>query len=582
MDLKQAVGRCFRVMLLLALLCTWGGCVWSQENRQKLDLGVDPTLGPLAKSAAYRDTIGAYTYYEGLRPMRVRGYGLVVGLGKNGSRDCPRNVFDRLVQSLYKQHRFSSTVVGVKAITPEKLMNDIDTAVVIVQGEIPPGAVKGERFDVTVMALPGTQTRSLRGGRLYTAELMVYRPVSQTASITGRALARALGPVFLNPFSAKESATRSNLLRGTILGGGAALDDRRIRLVLVTPSYQRARQVQDRINARFPSAYKVADAVSPSFIRLKVPSKYSDNAAHFLSLVRALFLSRDPRFDAVRARALAEEILQPTAPHARIALAFEGLGRAGLPVLDRLYGNAADTVSFHAAVAGLRLGDHVACDAMAMHAGNPDSLFRFQAIHGLADARGMAGAAIALRKLLDDEDPRVQIAAYEALIERQDPIIQSTRIASDNFTLDRISTQRDNNFVYVKRSGSRRVALFGRDILCTPPVFYRAPDGSVTINASPGDETLTILRVVVSSGASSSPISAPLEIPALIRLLGGEADVGLDGEVVGLGLDYGAVVRALYYLCHDRSVNAAFILEQPNVTEMFGPLAPAGRPESEL
>lgn len=553
-----------------------------EEDRQKLDLGVDPSLGPLANSAAYRDTIGAYTYYQGLRPMRVRGYGLVVGLGKNGSRDCPRNVYERLVQSLHKQHRFSSTVVGVKSITPEQLINDIDTAVVIVQGEIPPGAVKGERFDVTVMALPGTQTRSLRGGRLYTAELMVYRPISQTVSISGRALARAAGPVFLNPFSGKASATRSNRLEATILGGGAALDDRRIRLVLVTPSYQRARQIQDRINARFPSVYKVADAVSPSFIRLKVPSEYGRDAAHFLALVRALFLSRDPRFDALRARALAEEIIQPTAPHARIALAFEGLGRAGLPVLDRLYGHAADAVSFHAAVGGLRLDDHIACDAMAMHAHNPDSPFRFQAIRGLADARSMAGAAIALRKLLNDEDPRVQIAAYEALIKRRDPIIQSTRIASDNFTLDRIATQKGNNFVYVKRSGSRRVALFGRDLVCTPPLFYRAPDGSVTINARSADETLTVLRVVVSSGASSSPVPAPLELPPLIQLLGGEAEVGLDGEVLGLGLDYGAVVRALYYLCHDRSINADFILEQPNVAEMFGPIAAPGRPESEL
>ncbi len=553
-----------------------------EEKRQKLDLGVDPSLGPLAKSAAYRDTIGAYTYYEGLRPMRVRGYGLVVGLGKNGSRDCRRKVYEGLVQSLYKQHRFSSTVVGVKAITPERLINDIDTAVVIVQGDIPPAAVKGERFDVAVMALPGTQTRSLRGGRLYTAELLVHRPISQTVSISGRALARASGPVFLNPFSGKASATRSNQLEGVIMGGGVVLADRRIQLVLVTPSYQRARQIQERINARFPGADRVADAVSPSFIRLRVPSEYGDDAAHFLSLVRALFLSRDPKFGATRARALAEEILHPLAPHARIALAFEGLGRAGLPVLDRLYGHPDNAVSFHAAVGGLRLGDHIACDAMAMHAHNPDSPFRLQAIRGLADARGMAGGAIALRKLLDDEDPRVQIAAYEALIKRRDPIIESTHIASDNFTLDRISTRKGDNFIYVKRSGSRCVALFGRDLSCTPPLFYRAPDGSITINADSGDQALTVLRVVVSSGATSSPVSAPLQLPALIQLLGGEADVGFDGEVVGLGLDYGAVVRALYYLCKDRSINADFILEQPNVAEMFGPIAPAGRPESEL
>ena len=51
---------------------------------------------------------------------------------------------------------------------------------------------------------------------------------------------------------------------------------------------------------------------------------------------------------------------------------------------------------------------------------------------------------------------------------------------------------------------------------------------------------------------------------------------------MGLGLDYGAVVRALYYLCQDHAINAKFILEQPNAAELFGPARPAGRPESEL
>jgi len=65
-------------------------------------------------------------------------------------------------------------------------------------------------------------------------------------------------------------------------------------------------------------------------------------------------------------------------------------------------------------------------------------------------------------------------------------------------------------------------------------------------------------------------------------LLGNDAGVAANGEAVGLGLDYGAVVRALYYLCQDHAVNAKFILEQPNAAELFGPARPAGRPESEL
>ena len=567
--------------VLVVILAAASGCIHEHENKAKLDVGVKQTDNPLAKSAAYRDTIGSLTYYEGMGPMRVRGYGLVVGLGKNGSSDCPRPIYDRLVQNLYKHHRFSSSVVGEKNITPEQLIADPDTAVVLVQGEIPPAAVERTRFDVVVMALPGTQTKSLRGGRLFTADLEVFRELSSSVSISGQILAVAAGPVFLNPFAEGDAATKSNPLEGIVVGGGMAVKDRRVRLVLTQPSYPKARQIQDRINAHFSGPTKVADAISPSFIQLRVPKEYHDDTGHFLSLVRGLYLTRDPAFEATRAAALAEEIVQPSAAHAQIATCFEGLGRAALPKLNDLYTHSRDYVSFHAAVAGMRLGDHVACDCLAMHAAKADDEFRFQAIRALAEAKGMGAAAVTLRNLLHDTDPRVQIAAYEALVKRGDPTIESAPIAGDNFILDHIRDA-PSNFVYVKRSGSRRIALFGDDLRCSPPVLYRAPDGSVTINANAGEEALTVLRSVVASGSTSGPIPASFELRSLIRLLGNDAGVASSGEAVGLGLDYGAVVRALYYLCQDHAVNAKFILEQPNAAELFGPARAAGRPESEL
>jgi hypothetical protein len=556
------------------------GCTWGSDSAKKLELGVDPATGPIADSVAYRDTIGAYTYYDGLRPMRVRGYGLVAGLGKNGSRDCPRRVRERLIQTMYKQHRFSSTVVGEEHITPEQLIDDVSTAVVVVTAEIPPAAVKGKRFDVAVAALPGTQTKSLRGGRLYTTALEVYRPVSSTVSITGQVLATAAGPVFQNPFSEPDAPTRSNPLEGVIAGGGQAAKDRRIRLVLAEPSYQKATQIQNRINAHFPGSIKIADARSPSFVRLRIPGEYCDDTGHFLALVRGLYLSRDPQFAATRARLLAEEIIRPTAPHNLIAVAFEGLGRDALSELTTLYTHPKDHVTFHAAAAGLRLGDHLAADVMVAHAQKPGD-FRFQAIRALGRAGGIASAAIALRKLLDDPDPRVQIAAYEALINRGDSAITSTPIADDNFILDEVPVTGEN-FVYAKRSGARRIALFGKNLRCIPPLLYRAVDGSVTINAYDGDDSLTLMRTNTATGSTSPPIVAPLDLAALVRLMGGDVSIDLDGAVLGLGLDYSAVVAALYDLCQEGFTNAKFILEQPNVEELFGLPQQEGRPESEL
>jgi hypothetical protein len=534
---------------------------------------------PLARSAAYRDTIGSLTYVDGIRPTRVRGYGVVVGLGTNGTTTVPRALHGRLVQDLYKQHNFSNPVVGSKTITPEQLLNDADTAVVLVEGDVPAGAVEGCRFNLRVRVVPGTETKSLRGGRLYTAELRLFRPVAAGTVITGKVLAEGAGPIFFNPFSDKSAVTRASPLEGVVVGGGVVKETRTVRLVLLSPSYSRAKQIQDRLNAKFTGPDKMADAISPSFIEITIPPEYKDDTAHFLGLVRTTYLSRAPTFEALKLRALGEEMIRPDAPHSLISLALEGLGRQALPELNKLYVHEQDHVSFFAAAAGLRLGDYLAADAMSLHANNPNSEYRLRAIRALGLAKGMSGAAMTLRKLLNDDDPRIQVAAYEALLSREDPTIESYYVGDDNFQLDVIPTTREP-FVYVKRNDSRRIALFGTKLRCDTPTFYRAPDGSFTLNATEQADQLTAVRVT-PYGSVSPPIPAPLELPELIKFLG--SDAGLEaGNITGLSLDYAAIVRAIYYLCEDKTVAADFVLEQPSALELFGPTRRAGRPETEL
>lgn len=578
--MSYAPRRTVAVILSLIALSV-SGCSVTEKAKERYALGVDPQSSELADSAAFRDTIGSVTTYEGLSAMRVRGYGLVVGLGKNGSTDCPKPIYDRLVQSMYKQHRFgASSRVGEPGITPETMIDDVDTAVVVIYGDIPPAATTGTRFDVNIMALPGTQTKSLRGGRLFTADLEMYRLVSPDVSIAGRNLAQAAGPVFINPFSDDRSATKVNELTGVILSGGVVTDDRRLRLVLTQASYQRARQIQDRINAQFPGARKVADAVSPSFVQLEVPPAFRQDTGRFLTLIRSLYLSRDPSFESERARLLAEEIQQNNAPYAQIASCFEGLGRKSLPALNELYTHSRETVSFHAAVAGMRLGDHAAGDVLAYYAANPKSEFRFPAIRALGEAGAIGGTAIPLRKLLLDDDPRVQIAAYEALVRRRDAAIHSMTVGGDNFTLDVVADS-PTRFVYIKRNVERRIALFGRDLTGSAPALYRAPDGSIVLNARDGDADFTVMRTVVSRELSSPPMQVPFNVVKLVKILGSDAGVTTGGDVLGLGLDYGAVVHLLYTLCENKVVNAGFQMEEPNVLDLLGPGTPQGRPESD-
>ena len=571
------------VRLMAGLFLVAAGCQdgwrWPGQDKQ------EPDPEPPAQASlrvVVSNTIGEIASFEGLRKMRVQGYGLVGGLGAGGSTECPHEIRDRLVTEMYKRPEFQRSSTKRKGITPERLVDGRDTAVVLIQGEIPAGAVVGSRFDVSVSAAPGTQTSSLRGGRLLSCELNVVRMLTPAAGIAGRALAEASGPVFLNPFSDRPgAATKSTARVGAIIGGGVVTVDRRIRVVLARPSYSAALRIASVINARFPAEPKLADPISPSFVKLAVPAEYADDPLHFLAVVRHLFLPQQPSFATTRCRRLAEEIVKEGAPYENIALAWEGLGKRVIPTISELYAHADGLVRYYAALAGLRLGDDVAVEPVAEHAASPHSPVRFEAIEELGRARDVPRAARALQRLLDDGDPFVRVAAYEALLDWGGPGITSRRLGRGGFRLDLVPSSGEP-LIYAKRTGYRRIALFGDDLRCLPPLFYRHPGGDLTINAYDGVAELTILRRMPYTSTVASPIRGSLNVPELIEMLGRSPSRRSSSQPTALGVDYGMVIQVLHDLCDMRSINARFLMEQKSIKELFGPSLPAGRAESEF
>ncbi len=569
------------VLAALAFLSGLPACTFDEEGGRRMDVGVEPTVVDASRSYSYRDTIGAEAFYEGLRSMRVTGYGLVVGLGRNGASDCPKDIFDRVVRDIEKQMRTGPSLLGAsRSVTPEMLVRDPDTAVVLVYGDIPPAACAGDRFDVAVAALPGTDTKSLRGGRLYPCELEYSVAESPTAvQRSGRTLGMAEGPLFLNPFVDEDAATETTDLEAYVLGGGRATDDRRLQLALAEPSHSAARRIERTINAQFPGYRKVADAVSPAFVRLDVPERFRGDTEHFLGLVRAYFTPVTPGFIPQRCKELANEMVRPDAPHGAIALCFEGIGQPAMATLTELYTHPRDYVSFHAAAAGLRLEDHVAVDVMAAHAANPESEFRYQAIRALGGA-SLATAATPLRRLMTDEDPRVRVAAYEELSARHDVSIRSERVGGDQFRLETIQSPR-RPIIYARRTEERRIGLIGNGLRCMPPLFYASPGGALTVSAMEATDDELILVRRTPSGATSPPIPCKLEVIELLRLAGNDPSEIKD-LVTGLAMDYTSLVHMLHTLCASGSINADFILEEENVAELFGPTQRKRRPDSEL
>jgi len=578
-------------MVLALTLGLSGGCQTNQKEEQskptnsKLEEAQEKfskSMKRYTDSLAVRGTIGEAAWIEGLRRMSVRGYGLVVGLGKNGSRTCPEKIRRNLAVAIRKAYRLGDSRVGLDHLTPEKMINSLDTAIVLVQGEIGAAALPGRKFDLAVHALEGTETTTLEGGRLYTCDLRYFRSTAPGVIQEGRILASGKGPIMVNPFGQREqSATPTHLREGKIIGGGTNLQPRKVRLVLHSSSYSLARQIQDRINERFGMGETIATADSSSYISLKIPKRCFGKEIDFLALIRHQYLSDEAGFADQRAIALAEEILDAQAPHDNIGLAWEGIGRKARPVIRNLYTHKRGYVSYYAARTGLRLGDRLAVKVLEDHALDSKSMFQMDAIQELGRSSEIHRAAHPLVKLVKSgQDPRARVRAYEGLVKHYDSSLVSKDL-DGQFTLDQIPMIDGPPLIYAKVTGHPRIALIGSPT-CRTPMMYHHPRGLLTMSAEDGAEKISTVRKT-PSGRVSPTTEVDLSVYELIKLLGTKASEDKYGQVVGLGLNYSQVIEVISSLCNDGTFLSDFRLEEPDASDLLrSPQRFPGRPESEL
>lgn len=590
--LAQRTGRrvlpCVLPLLLFGMIsgCQDGSRRSSADRAEDRSLEaqrdqVSESLERYASSLAVRGTIGEVTWIEGMRRMDVRGYGLVIGLGANGSRTCPERIRRTLASAIRKEYRLGDSRIGLGHLTPEAIIDSPDTAVVQVNGEIGAASLASTRFDLTIRALEGTETLSLEGGRLYSCDLRYYRPTAPGVVQEGAVLASGKGPVFINPFAnRKDSATPVNPRVGKIIGGGLNLRSRKVHLMLNSPSHALAHRIQDRINARYGMGDRIASAVSPSKIALDIPNRYADDELNFLALVRHTYINIEGAAADRRAQELAQEILDSQAPHDSISLAWEAMGKTVRPIIRELYSNNRDYVRYYAARAGLRTDDRLAAKVVAQTALNTQSLFQVAAIRELGNAMRMSHARDTLLEIVTSNmDPRIRILAYEGLVKQLSPLLTTVAVGN-NFIMDQCPAGDGPAMIYASVSGSARLAIFGRPV-CQTPMFYHHPQGLVTMNAVQNAETITTVRTT-PSGLVSPEADAPTDAFELVRFLGKEAGEDRFDQVVGLGLSYSQIVALMATLCDNGVIDAQFHMQEPEDFLITTPERLGGRPESEL
>jgi len=586
--------NCLLIPVIVVLCAAVGGC--SEGLDEMLGRSKAPAPEDIYVPPPYQTgTVAEYARMEGGTLLPVRGYGLVVGLGRDGSEQVPPHLKRYFIKYLHLRG-IGSARAGTVGVTPERVLRDLDTAVVEINGFIPPGAPKGQSFDVQVRAVSG-DVRSLDGGTLWEADMRLAAGITSRDPERGtsKILATAKGVIFVNPFlDDRKMDDRVRQRQGRTIGGGKVKYSRPIRLQLLMADFARANSIQRRINERFqrPGAAKVANAKNSSRIDITIPPYWKHDYEHFLRLVMHLPLQAARGTWEKHARDVVQAMALPSANHGELSLVLEAIGRRVLPIISAYYTNRNPYVAYYSARAALRLGDMAGAPEVLLRlATMSGSALQIEAISELGRHTALTRATPVLQGLLDDENDLVRVAAYEALRKRGGCVAVTTiELAGGEFHLDLVSSRR-RYVIYATQADEARIALFGRDMVVSRPIFFTSPRRLVTINANKAGDSLGVFRRLGRTGKASPEFKVDPHVRSLIVALGDRAEHGeveleladpAQGErqrVKGLGLTYGQVVSVLYRMCSQGSIPAKFVLQNlPRVQQFFRRTTTVGRP----
>ena len=548
--------------------------------------------------SALRGTIGAETTVRGVAPLLVSGIGFVVGLDGTGGLPMPEEYAATIeremgLQGIGRANDYEGTPLQGKS--PRQLINDPNTAVVIVQAAIPPGARTGTSFDVYIRAVNAT---SLEGGRLWTTKLRPGPP-SPFGADTTLVAAEAKGPIFINPF-ADPGSTTDSVTRdiGRILDGGVVSEDLVIELLLDNPSHERARRITSAINSRFPERTgdngAIARGRNDQIIRLRVPRRFEDRPGEFLQLVQHLPIDRT--YPELYARRYAQTMMSQPYLANDMGWCLEAIGQKAKPFLRDLYEHPEAAPRLAALRAGVGLGDaRTAPFLKEIALRGPESL-RAEAIELLSRLDAGPSVDETLKGLLASDELTIRVAAYEALVSRAikaqrrrllrmvegetgpggfrmtrsnlDALARmslprgtiqgvSRELVAGKFFLDRVPW--GEPMVYVTQQGEPRIVLFGEQIRLTKPSLVTAWENRLMLSADSESDPVRLYyrdrrtgRVIVQE--------AEEELDELIKMFAREQSP--NDPRTGLGLTYSETVGALYNMYHDGGFDAAFTTER--------------------
>jgi hypothetical protein len=506
-----------------------------------------PTQPPAPKETiSPRDTIGSVAKYYATEATPVRGIGIVACLPGTGSSECPPEIRAELEKYIWQQ------VPEAGSVNPRRVIESQDTAVVEITGVIPALSTPYDRFDVILKPLSSTQTTSLDGGCLYTADLKEMSRLSSVEQFTrfSKTLAIAEGPVY----TLQKDPSLPDQWR--VLGGGRAKQSSSVRLILDTPNFTAASIIRNRINERFGP--KTAVCVSAVEITLSFPAKYIDQREKFLAMVESLILGGNPEMQGEYAQDLVEQIVSKTDSE-RAEIALEGIGKPALDHLAPLLNHSDPAIRFHAARCMLYIGDKrslVVLRAIVQDKNNP---YRMDSIRAVGLGAKRRDAMPILETALNDSNMKMRLEAYEMLVRLNSHVISRRSVSNGAFSVDSVICSGPKT-IYVYRQERPRIVLFGSPLRCENNIFIRSEKSSVTINSLPDDERISVSRKHPNRPRMIGPILSSNDLGVLIQTLGELPDIQSNTAVrPGLAVPYAEILQILKTMSEQGAVLAQFI-----------------------
>jgi flagellar basal body P-ring protein FlgI len=466
--------------------------------------------------------------------VKVESVALVTELDGTGEDPAPSPQRSTLLHELQ--------TLGVQ--NPNQLLASPTTALVLVRGFLPPGVQKGDKIDLEVQVPPRSETTSLRGGWLMETRLTELAVVGGQVH-EGHHWSNGEGAVLVDP-SASGEKDRALLVRGLVLGGGTVFKTRDLGLFIApeNKSVRLAGQIGQAINRRFHTFTKgtkqgVANPVSDERIDLKIHTRYKDNIARYIRVVRSIPLKETPAEETLRIGLLERQLLDPITA-ATAALRLEAIGHGAIGALAKAIASDDAEVRFYAAEALAYLDDSQAAAPLA-RAARDEPAFRAYALAALSTIDDMA-AHDELVNLLEVPSSETRYGAFRALwaMNHNDPLIRGENLGGQ-FGYHILNTT-GPPMIHVTRSYRPEVVLFGHEQVLEAPFVLEAGK-AILVKGIAGDKVV-VSKFVVRQPDQKRIVSA--KVDEIIR------------AIVDLGGSYPDVVQALQQAKSSHSLASRF------------------------